>query len=85
MKAIEAKLQETKPDRVPVFKQKASEFAKKVVGGFKDWEFYIGESMDPQGMVVLLNFRVRRFVLQYPPAKPTRRRTVLPLTWCSGR
>lgn len=28
-----------------------------VVGNFKDYEFYIGESMDPDGMVLLLNYR----------------------------
>lgn len=32
------------------FESKASGFAKKIVGGFKDYEFYIGESMDPDGM-----------------------------------
>ena len=30
---------------------------KKIVANFKDYEFLIGESMDPDGMVVLLNYR----------------------------
>jgi hypothetical protein len=32
-------------------------YAKKVVGSFKDWEFFTGESMNPDGMIVLLNYR----------------------------
>ena len=28
-----------------------------VVANFKDYEFFIGESMDPEGMVLLLNYR----------------------------
>jgi hypothetical protein len=32
-------------------------FAKKIIGNFKDYEFLIGESMDPDGMVILLNYR----------------------------
>ena len=34
-----------------------SGYAKKIVASFKDWEFYTGESMDPDGMIVLLNYR----------------------------
>ena len=57
MKTIKQNLQETKPERVPEFEKKAAEFAKKVVGKFNDWEFYTGESMNPDGMVALLNYR----------------------------
>ena len=35
----------------------SSGYAKKIVGSFKDWEFFTGESMDPDGMIVLLNYR----------------------------
>ena len=35
----------------------AAAFAKKIVGSFGDWEFFTGESMDPEGMVALLNYR----------------------------
>ena len=44
-------------EEVKDFETKASGFAKKIVGNFKDYEFFIGESMDPDGMVVLLNYR----------------------------
>ncbi|PFH52766.1 hypothetical protein AMATHDRAFT_56183 [Amanita thiersii Skay4041] len=57
MKQIEKKLSETKPERVEVFKKGASEFAKKIIANFKDYEFYTGESMNPDGMVALLNYR----------------------------
>jgi len=39
------------------FETKASAFAKKIIANFKDYEFLIGESMDPDGMVILLNYR----------------------------
>ncbi|KAI8076879.1 Mss4-like protein [Halteromyces radiatus] len=57
MKAIKAKLQESDPSRVPTFEAKAATLVKKILGNFKDYEFYIGESMDPEGMVALLNYR----------------------------
>merc|ERR1711939_394962 len=42
---------------VHTFRLQSTSFAKKIVGNFKDYEFYTGESMDPDGMVVLLNYR----------------------------
>ncbi|KAM0751593.1 translationally controlled tumor-associated [Meredithblackwellia eburnea MCA 4105] len=57
MKAIKGKLQESNPDRVPVFEKNAAAFAKKIVGNFSDYEFYTGESMNPDGMIALLNYR----------------------------
>ncbi|KAG8905749.1 hypothetical protein FRC01_008244 [Tulasnella sp. 417] len=79
MKALNAKLAETNPDRVEAFRKAANEFAKKILANIKDYDFvscngvdevndatdgngfvqYIGESMsvDPPGMVPLLNFR----------------------------
>jgi len=57
MKAVKAKLAETNPERIPVFEKQAAAFAKKVLGSFSDYEFYTGESMNPDGMVALLNYR----------------------------
>ncbi|EJD53586.1 translationally-controlled tumor protein [Auricularia subglabra TFB-10046 SS5] len=57
MKAVKAKLQESNPERVEAFEKGAQTFAKKIVGNFKDFEFYTGESMNPDGMVALLNYR----------------------------
>lgn len=49
MKAIKASLAEKNPDRVPEFESKASGFVKKILGNFADYEFYVGESMNPDG------------------------------------
>jgi hypothetical protein len=35
---------------IEAFKTGASAYAKKIVGNFKDYDFYVGESMDPDGM-----------------------------------
>ncbi|CAD6635903.1 BAH_G0032220.mRNA.1.CDS.1 [Saccharomyces cerevisiae] len=57
MKAVKAKLQEANPEEVPKFEKGAQTYVKKVIGSFKDWEFFTGESMDPDAMVVMLNYR----------------------------
>jgi len=44
-------------EEVAAFEKGAASFAKKVLGNFKDYEFFTGENMDPDGMVVLLNYR----------------------------
>lgn len=35
---------------VTAFEKGASAYAKKIVGNFKNYDFYVGESMDPDGM-----------------------------------
>ncbi|KAJ4478159.1 translationally controlled tumor-associated [Lentinula aciculospora] len=57
MKAVKTNLQESQPARVEAFEKGAAAFAKKVVANFKDYEFYTGEGMNPDGMVALLNYR----------------------------
>jgi len=57
MKAVKAKLAETNPERVEPFEKGAAAYAKKIVANFKDFEFFTGESMNPDGMVALLNYR----------------------------
>ncbi|WVO16941.1 hypothetical protein L204_104627 [Cryptococcus depauperatus] len=57
MKRVKTHLEKTNPDRVSAFEQGAQNFAKRVVANFKDFEFYTGESMNPDGMVALLNYR----------------------------
>ncbi|KAJ1335603.1 Translationally controlled tumor protein [Microdochium nivale] len=45
-------------DEVKDFQAKANAYAKNVIiPNFKDFEFYVGESMNPDGMVALLNYR----------------------------
>jgi len=58
MKAVKQKLQESNPDEVATFEKGAQAFVKEtIIPCFKDWEFYTGESMNPDGMVALLNYR----------------------------
>ncbi|KAK4138293.1 translationally controlled tumor-associated [Trichocladium antarcticum] len=59
MKALKAKMTEAgkSAEEIKDFETKAGGFAKKIIGNFKDYEFYTGESMDPDAMVVLLNYR----------------------------
>jgi len=57
MKAVKTKLGETKPERVEAFEKGAQAYAKKIVANFKDFEFYTGENMNPDGMIALLNYR----------------------------
>ena len=57
MKKVKAHLAEKDPSRVEAFEKAAQDYAKKIVANFKDWEFYTGDKMDPDAMVVLLNYR----------------------------
>jgi hypothetical protein len=52
MKTVKEKLKEkgASEDEIKAFETGAQGFAKKIVGSFKDYEFLIGESMDPDGM-----------------------------------
>lgn len=56
LKKVKAKL----PEGVDVdaFEKRIGKYVKEVVlPNFSEWEFYIGESSDPDGMVALLNYR----------------------------
>jgi hypothetical protein len=60
MKAVKAALQEKNADAetITAFEKGAQAFVKNtILANFKDYEFYTGESMNPDGMVVLLNYR----------------------------
>lgn len=57
MKRVKAELAEKDPEAVAVFEKGAAAYVKKIIANFKDYEFFTGESMDPDGMVVLLNYR----------------------------
>lgn len=55
MKKVKQYLQDNnRGDEVEAFEKNAQAFAKKIIGNFKDYEFYTGESMDIEGMVALL-------------------------------
>jgi hypothetical protein len=60
MKAVKAKLEAkgASAEEVKAFESGAQSFVKnKLIPKFKDFEFYTGESMDPEGMIVLLDYR----------------------------
>ncbi|KAF7879147.1 hypothetical protein EAF04_000346 [Stromatinia cepivora] len=59
MKAVKEKLKAkgASKEEISKFEKGAAAYAKKIVGGFKDYDFFVGESMDPDGMVVLMNYR----------------------------
>eukprot|EP00048_Salpingoeca_helianthica_P014357 m.221311 g.221311 ORF g.221311 m.221311 type:complete len:174 (+) comp15768_c0_seq1:175-696(+) len=59
MKAVKAKLSEKNPARVEKFMAGIQPVVKMVLGGIKEgkFNFYTGESMNPEGMVGLLNYR----------------------------
>jgi len=53
MKTVKTHLAEKNPDRVPVFEKAAASYVKKILESFSKYDFYTGESMDPEAMVVL--------------------------------
>jgi hypothetical protein len=55
MKAVKKKLEERgkSEEEVKDFEKRAGAAAKKLLANFKDYEFYTGESMDPDGMYVI--------------------------------
>jgi len=57
MKAIKGKLEADNKDRVKPFVTGAQEELKKILGDFKNLQFFTGESMNPDGMVGMLNYR----------------------------
>ncbi|KAG0206405.1 hypothetical protein BGX28_002121 [Mortierella sp. GBA30] len=56
MKAVKEKLK-LDADAAKAFETSVNVDAKKIIANFKDYEFYIGESMNPEGAIMLLNYR----------------------------
>ncbi|EFX03288.1 translationally controlled tumor protein [Grosmannia clavigera kw1407] len=60
LKSVKSKMQETgkSEEEIKAFETGAQKFVKNtLLPNFKDFEFYTGESMNPDAMVVLLNYR----------------------------
>ena len=57
MKSLKGKLEEQKPERVKPFMTGAAEQIKHILANFNNYQFFISESMNPYGMVVLLDYR----------------------------
>lgn len=65
-KDLVAILEKEDPDRVEKFKAGMPKLVKKILGSFKDWDFYTGESQNPDGMVALLNWHEAEGEESYP-------------------
>eukprot|EP01027_Heterolobosea_sp_BB2_P022029 GEZU01032407.1.p2 GENE.GEZU01032407.1~~GEZU01032407.1.p2 ORF type:complete len:168 (-),score=98.10 GEZU01032407.1:76-579(-) len=57
MKRVADYLQENNPSRLDAFKAGAQTFVKKVLGEFNEYQFFTGESMDHESMLVLCKFK----------------------------
>jgi len=57
MKKLKTKLEAENPSRVEAFQAGAQSFVKTVVGNFSNYDFYTGENMDLDAMVVLLGYK----------------------------
>ncbi|KAF9904760.1 hypothetical protein EC991_002330 [Linnemannia zychae] len=57
LKALKAAKGLTEEADIKAYEAEMTTEVKKVLGGFKDFEFYTGESMNPDGAIMLLNYR----------------------------
>ncbi|KAM6970245.1 translationally-controlled tumor protein homolog [Aplochiton taeniatus] len=57
MKSVKAKLEEESPDRVKPFVLGAQTELKTLMANFKNFQFFTGESQNPEGIVGFLDFR----------------------------
>ncbi len=53
VKKIMAHLMEKHPEQVDEFKAGAAEFMKTLLANFKEYDFYTGSSMDPEGAICI--------------------------------
>lgn len=56
MAEVKKYLSEDKPSEVEIFQKNVQEFIKGVIGDFKEYQFFCGESMQPEGMLVLVKW-----------------------------
>jgi hypothetical protein len=56
MKQVKERLEKEKPDEVEVFQTNAQTFVKEVLGDFKEYQMFCGESMKPDGMLALMKW-----------------------------
>lgn len=57
MKKVLDHLQSNAPDQVDVFKTNMNKAMKEILGRFKELQFFTGETMDPDGMIALCEYR----------------------------
>uniref|UniRef100_A0A8C8XPZ2 Translationally-controlled tumor protein n=1 Tax=Panthera leo TaxID=9689 RepID=A0A8C8XPZ2_PANLE len=56
MKSINGKLEEQKPERLTTFMRGTAKQIKNTLANFKNYQFFIGENMNLDGMVALLDY-----------------------------
>ncbi|XP_078668347.1 translationally-controlled tumor protein homolog [Branchiostoma floridae x Branchiostoma belcheri] len=57
MKKVKEHLEEEQPERVEPFMVAATPAVKHIVQNLENWQFFIGETENKEGMVALLNYR----------------------------
>lgn len=57
VKELTAKLQETKPERVEPFMKQIGDRVRDIMNNIKNYQFFTGDSMNPLGMLGMLDFR----------------------------
>jgi hypothetical protein len=56
MKKVKERLESEKSDEVDSFMKGAAKFVKEVLGDFSEYQFFLGEKMDADGMVALMKW-----------------------------
>lgn len=57
MKRVKEELSKTTPERIKAFEEGASKYVKKILSKIDDFQCYSGESMDPEAMIILIEYR----------------------------
>lgn len=57
MKSVKEHLEKNNPDRVEAFTKGMPAVVKMILGNFSNWQFFQGEGMNPDSMVILMNYR----------------------------
>ena len=56
MKQVKERLEKEKPEDVGLFQSNAQNFVKEVLGDYKEYQLFCGESMSPDGMLALMKW-----------------------------
>jgi hypothetical protein len=59
MATVKKYLETSKPSEVELFQKNVADFVKDVLGNYKDYQFFCGESMQPDGMLALMKWETK--------------------------
>lgn len=65
MGKVKKHLTENNPDELDLFLKNAAKFVKELLGEFKEWQFFCGESLSPDGMLVMCKWDEQTPYLYY--------------------